>query len=163
MAIELGGVIFLSLGGFLGEKGWQYPFLIYGIALICLVLTILFIPSQKSNVIEVQSEDVLEKKITVTGIILNIVLTTSIAMILFFITFVTLPSYLPSKFVFSESETGYFMAFISLIAVVSASLMPSITHKFGSWKTVSLGFSIFAIGYLFFAFSSNIVVSVELR
>ena len=38
MAIELGGVVFLSIGGVLGEWHWQYPFYIYLVAILCLVL-----------------------------------------------------------------------------------------------------------------------------
>ncbi|MBF4984631.1 MFS transporter, partial [Nonlabens mediterrranea] len=34
VAIELGGVIFLSLGGYLGEHHWSFPFYIYLIAIL---------------------------------------------------------------------------------------------------------------------------------
>lgn len=44
MAIELGGVIILFLGGLLSEINWRAPFLLYGLALICLVLTAMRIP-----------------------------------------------------------------------------------------------------------------------
>ncbi|UMB53301.1 hypothetical protein MKD41_13290 [Lutibacter sp. A64] len=33
MSIELGGVVFLAVGGILGELNWQYPFYIYLISL----------------------------------------------------------------------------------------------------------------------------------
>ncbi|WP_094191127.1 MFS transporter [Marinobacter similis] len=44
MAIELGGVIFLFVGGLLSEMSWQAPFLLYALGFFCVVLTLLSIP-----------------------------------------------------------------------------------------------------------------------
>lgn len=161
MAIELGGVVFLSLGGYLGEKSWQLPFSIYGMALVCLILTIVFIP-KPANAIEQRSRETLpNKKFSISSNILQIVIIAAIAMILFFVAFVSLPQYLPSRFSFSESETGYFMAFISLIAVVSAGAMPKISLKLGPWNTVALGFFLFVVGYVLFAISPNMPLLIS--
>ena len=49
MSIELGGVIFLSIGGVLGELYWQYPFYIYLVALVCLFLVLRFLPRKSEK------------------------------------------------------------------------------------------------------------------
>ena len=46
MAIELGGVIFLAIGGILAGIGWQYPFLLYLAAWLFLAMVLVFIPSK---------------------------------------------------------------------------------------------------------------------
>lgn len=82
------------------------------------------------------------------------------SMALFFVCYVNLPAFLPSEFGFSESNTGYFMSFISLIAVVVASQLPKVTEKLGSDKVVVLGFLFFSIGYLIFAFAPYVWVMI---
>jgi len=68
-------------------------------------------------------------------------------MMLFFIGFVTIPLYLPKFFNFDQSETGYLMAFISFIAIITASQMPKMVRALGDGKTVALGFIFFMLGY----------------
>ena len=38
MAVEFGGVVYLAIGGILGQINWQLPFYIYLIALLCFLL-----------------------------------------------------------------------------------------------------------------------------
>lgn len=78
------------------------------------------------------------------------------AMMLFFVGFVTLPLYLPETFAFSESQTGYLMAFISVIAIITASQMPKVVGNIGDGKTVALGFLFFMFGYLVVAFTGSV-------
>lgn len=124
MAIELGGVLFLSIGGILGEQGWRWPFLIYGLALICAIFIIrtIRITHQPTS----QQSSGKSRSPGLSRNILLIVACSTLAMILFFAAFVGLPVFLPDSFHFTESETGYFMAGISLIAVIAASQMPKL-------------------------------------
>ena len=45
MAIEIGGVIFLAIGGMLAVVGWQHPFLLYLVAWVFLAMVLAFIPA----------------------------------------------------------------------------------------------------------------------
>jgi MFS family permease len=156
MSIELGGVVFLSIGGLLGEQGWYFPFFIYLIALICFILVLASIPRlYKTNVIV---EIPTSKKVS-KGVI-TIVSSAVFAMMLFFTAFTVLPVYLTQIFHFSESETGYFMAFISLIAVAAASQMPRITKHLGNLYTVALGFFFFMLGLVLFSISSVVTLLI---
>ena len=162
MSIELGGVVFLSLGGVLGDWNWRYPFAIYLVAFVCLLFVFIFLPKDdKSKIEDNQKADLniaetpkqkKEVKLIVWGSLL--------AMALFFVSFVRLPQYLPTVFDFSDSQVGYFMASISLIAVLSASQMPRVTDKLNSYNTVISGFAFFVLGYVFFTLASSMFLLI---
>ncbi|CAM3294415.1 MFS transporter [Zobellia roscoffensis] len=155
MAIELGGVLFLSIGGVLGEFHWQYPFYIYLLALICLLLVVKTLPNytKKESVVDESNEAKTENNNNV----MLIFYASLLAMVLFFVSFVTLPIYLPSTFGFSESVTGYYMAFISVVAIITASQMPKVVKKIGDGNTIALGFVFFLLGYASLAMSGSII------
>ncbi len=157
MAIELGGVLFLSLGGILGDLNWRFPFIIYLIAILCFVLALIFLPKNDKVETETDTKNTVvtdkEKKEV------NLIFWGSLAaMVLFFVSFVRLPQFLPDNFGYSDSYVGYFMASISLIAVLSASQMPKVVSKLTSYKTVVLGFAFFMLGYISFAFATSIIL-----
>ncbi len=153
MAIELGGVVFLALGGVLGEINWQFPFYIYLIALACLILVLKTLPKPK---VSVQAKEVSSSSAVNNSKVKLIFIASLLAMMLFFVGFVTLPIYLPQSYGFSESDTGYLMAFISVMAIITASQMPKMVKLLGVGKTVSLGFLFFMLGYLVLAFTLSL-------
>ncbi|MEP5254856.1 MAG: MFS transporter [Winogradskyella arenosi] len=153
MAIELGGVVFLAIGGILGELHWQYPFYIYLLALLCLVLVAKTLPQAKPAA--QNSEQEVKGKPQKFKVRL-IFCASLLAMMLFFVGFVTLPLYLPKTFGFTESHTGYLMAFISVVAILTASQMPKMVKTFGDGKTLTLGFMFFMFGYLVLSFTTSV-------
>ncbi|HIB36499.1 MFS transporter [Mesonia sp.] len=157
MAIELGGVVFLSLGGYLGELSWYFPFYIYLLAIPYLLLVYKFLPHSTSSAkyLQTDNEDKTSHK---NPIFKPIFLGSFFSMAIFFVAYVSLPQYLPEKFNFTESETGYFMSAISLIAVIIAGIMPKIAKKITPNLTVCLGFIFFAVGYILFAATSELIV-----
>ncbi|AEL25175.1 MFS transporter [Cyclobacterium marinum] len=158
MAIELGGVIFLAIGGILGQMHWQFPFYIYLLALVCLMFVLKALPKPDAKRKEkgVFSKNKNESKFKVQLIFYASLL----AMMLFFVGFVSLPLYLPETFGFSESQTGYLMAFISVIAIITASQMPKVVKYTGDVKTVVFGFLFFMLGYMVLAIAGNVPVLV---
>lgn len=153
MAIELGGVVFLAIGGILGELHWQYPFYIYLVALLCLFLVIKSLPKPE---FKKQEEAQLEAISNRNKIKVRLIFIASLlAMMLFFVGFVTLPIYLPETFGFSESQTGYLMAFISLIAIITASQMPKVVKLLDDGKTIAMGFLFFMLGYVVLASTAS--------
>ncbi len=151
MAIEGGGVLFLSLGGFLGELYWQLPFYIYLIGLLYAILSFFVIPRTK---IQQKEEKISSHLHNHKKQVYVIFLGALFAMIVFFASFIYLPQFLPNTFQFSETKTGNIMAFISLVAVVVASQMPKIVNKIGYKTTLPIGFVCFALAYLFLAYNS---------
>ncbi|GEQ85008.1 MFS transporter [Patiriisocius marinistellae] len=154
MSIELGGVVFLAIGGLLGEINWQFPFYIYLLALLCLIFIALSLPKSKTKSIEKSDAQPTNTKNTKVRLIF---IASLLAMMLFFVGFVTLPLYLPKTFAFTESQTGYLMAFISVIAIITASQMPKMVKFFGDGKTVAIGFLFFMLGYLVLAIAGSLL------
>ncbi len=148
MAIELGGVLFLSLGGLLGEMSWQYPFLIYLIAILFWLFSWKSLPQHiHTDNPETSTHTPGNKQIY------PVMLGAFFSMALFFVCYVSLPYYLPEKFGFSESHTGYFMSLISLLAVLVASQLTRITEKLRPEITVLVGFLFFSLAYLIYGMS----------
>jgi len=163
MSIEIGGVAFLSIGGVLGEIDWHLPFLIYLLGIICAILIVLYIPrfdSEKAKKsVRSEANPLFNKgKYIISKEVLTFCVCSMLSMTLFFVVFVGLPQYLPEAFNFSESYTGYFMAFISLVAVVFAGQMPKMSKWIGSNNTVSIGFLLFSLGLFFFSLAGTTLV-----
>jgi MFS family permease len=147
MAIELGGVIFLFIGGQLALEGWQMPFGLYLIAWVCLVLMLLFIPKQSPKTNKNSHADEDEKR-PATSLKL-VYLMSVLSMVLFFIAIAVLPMSMASSG-FSEDEIGFFLAFISLIAVVGALIMPKLVIKLGEKVVLILATCMFALTHFTF-------------
>lgn len=150
MAIEAGGVIFLALGGVLGGRGWKMPFLLYLLAWACLLCVILSIPASAPSAETASTEA--DSSPSLFPVFLNAFL----AMMIFFVAYITLPATVTSRFHLSEAETGYFMAFISLMAVLFAGCLPLVTKIIPGRHLMSLSFVFFGCGELLFARSWHI-------
>ncbi|MBF4984258.1 MFS transporter, partial [Nonlabens mediterrranea] len=147
VAIELGGVIFLSLGGYLGEHHWSFPFYIYLIAILFFAFSWFTLPKKSVNQNNNEETRIIEN----SKELFPIMVSSFFSMAIFFVCFISLPDYLLNKFKFSESSTGYFMSFISLIAVIVASQLVKISNYISSRNLVIFGFLSFALGYVIFA------------
>ncbi|WP_342665478.1 MFS transporter [Marinomonas ushuaiensis] len=150
MAIELGGVVFLFIGGLLSELSWQAPFLLYVMGLLCAILTVFFVPRRKASDIPEENSVTVSSNASSMG---SIMLFTVLAMGLFFSFIISLPGFLASLD-YSEAQTGYVLSFISLVAVFSAMTMPKVVARFSVKYTLGIAFLTYAIGHVLFAFSS---------
>ncbi|WP_281658803.1 MFS transporter [Halobacillus sp. Cin3] len=144
MSIEAGGIIFLSIGGILGSFGWQFPFLLYLLGWIALVFLLSFVPFTKKETAEEAEADEGSSSEKIWPVLLSAML----AMTIFFVTMVSVPFYLAEHFHMTSTGTGYFMAMISLVAVISASQMPKVVNKISDYSTLMTGFFLFGGGYL---------------
>lgn len=151
MSIEAGGIIFLSIGGMLGALGWQWPFTIYLLAWVTLFFILFTVPFKRG---EAQEESDEEEGTSSSGIYF-VLISSLLAMLLFFVAFITLPFYLSENFGLTSVGTGYFLAFISTIAVVSASVMPKVVKRITSPNTLMLGFLLFTLGHFVLAVGSS--------
>lgn len=147
MSIELGGVIFLFIGGLLASMNWSYPFALYLIAWILLLFVKISIPNTKSKIIH-ESRITDHKKLPAGVVIAYIA--AMISMLLFFTGIIVLPGKL-SGLNFNEAETGYYLSFISLIAVIGAAVLPMIARKLS--EHIVLGLSMFSYAGAHFCFS----------
>lgn len=150
VAIEIGGVIFLSIGGMLARIGWAGPFALYLVALLILAMVLAFVPNQvPSPVAEVSICSA-----TQTGETTSIFGAAFLSMLCFFTAIIVLPFRLTTglgQVAFSESEVGYVLSFVSVVAVVVAAVMPRIIRRVGASFTFVLAFSAYALAHLCFA------------
>ena len=123
-----GGVVFLTLGGFLADIGWRIPFLIYlsAFAILPLVIFCLTEPNVESDRNSILAEDV-EAKLPI-GTIALIYTLTFLTMVAFYMIPVQLPFYLKSLGQVSNAQTG--------IAIAASTLASAIVSmRYGSIKT----------------------------
>lgn len=157
MSIELGGVIFLFIGGLLAAVGWRWPFSLYLFAWLMLAMVLVFVPRPGRAVVA----EVPERN-NDAGPSAAMVLTWAAAlfsMIVFFTAIVLLPLHLHGMGV-TESQTGYFLSFVSLVAVAGAWLMPKLVSRLGDFTTLSAAFGFYTLAHLTFALAASMPVFV---
>lgn len=158
MSIEAGGIIFLSIGGMLGSMGWKWPFAIYLLAWLTLFFVLFTVPFNRVT----SMSNTEKEKNTGSQNIIPALATALLSMMIFFVAIIMLPLFLAKNFDVSSVGTGYFLAFISAIAVVAASLMPKVTKHLSDYKTLILGFGFYACGHLMLALTYNMFILIIL-
>lgn len=149
MSIELGGVIFLAIGGILARLGWQFPFLLYLAAWLFLALVLAFVPRRApapANAHEAANDDEKDTAGQKRDQVMDIFFAACLSMILFFTAVIMMPRRLDGMGLTAD-ETGYFMSFISLVAVGAASQMPRVQRRFGSAVTLAIAFAGYGISH----------------
>ncbi|MFM2479348.1 MFS transporter [Celerinatantimonas sp. MCCC 1A17872] len=158
MAIELGGVFFLAIGGQLATIGWRWPFLLYLVAWLCLICILAFVPNKSASSQEKESvSKSADRKIT--PLIKFVFFSAVLSQLIFFCAIITIPQYFHSLGI-RENQTGFFLSFISVIAVISASQMPRINRKFGDVVTLAIAFISYCIAHLILWQSTNLSVLI---
>lgn len=152
MAIELGGVIFLSVGGQMANISWRLPYFIYLIAFVAFVLLLLFVPNKKETIQE--STQPTEEKRENHQKVLPVFLFAFLGMLIFFTAIVSLPSYLQNEKGYTAGFTGTYLASISLIAVIFAGFMPKVVKRFSAKTSLMIAYFCYACGQFCF-YSSN--------
>lgn len=123
-AMALGGVVFLSIGGWLADVGWRLPFLIYLVALLLLPLTLLFLPepSRTASTADTPTDRASEPTHLPIGLV---VFTCAIALIVqaaFYMIPVQMPFYLQALTSATASQSGLAIALSTLFSAVSSIL-----------------------------------------
>ncbi|CAN5163132.1 hypothetical protein BH10PSE1_BH10PSE1_30160 [soil metagenome] len=154
MAIELGGVIFLFVGGLLATFNWFAPFALYALAFALLAMVLAFVPAARpATQHEVKLAGAASRPLTaVYGAAL-------LSMICFFTAVTTLPFRLLG-FGLGEAGTGYLLSFASLVAVGAAACMPRTVSRLGSRGVLVLAFVAYSAAHLCFAMAPGLPVIV---
>jgi MFS family permease len=155
MSIELGGVVFLFLGGVLASLGWQWPFVLYLTAWLLLAMVLLFVPRPESIHHEADND-----KTTVPMALKAVFGSAALAMIVFFTAIIMLPLRLHDLGL-DEAQTGYFLSFVSLVAVAAAAIMPRAAQRLGEYGTLAFAFVFYGLGHLAFATADTLTLMVE--
>ncbi|MBD2772230.1 MFS transporter [Iningainema tapete] len=144
----LGGVVFLSVGGFLADIGWRLPFLIYLIAWLFVPLVLMFLPEpSRTSQSATQQNTPIEPTTLPLGIV---VFTYGIALLVqavFYMIPVQLPFYLKSLTNATASESGLAIAFGSFFVAVGSLLYQRIKARLTFISVYSMGFISMGVGY----------------
>lgn len=148
MAIELGGVLFLFVGGKLASLYWAYPLSLYLFAWLFLLMLLVFVPRKHPSLI---TETKSTNTNTQQGLALKYVyLLAALSMVVFFTAIVELPNSM-AQHGFNEALVGNVLAFISLLAVVAALLMPKVARIINTRYLLAVAFAAYIIAHFIFA------------
>ncbi|HHX8677316.1 TPA: MFS transporter [Vibrio alginolyticus] len=150
MAIELGGVIFLFVGGFLATSGWSLPFLLYLMAWVFLAMLKTLVPNNKHLHSEPESPQISDAQST-SEPLRWVYISACVAMVLFFTAIVVLPLSMDESG-YSADKVGIFLAFISLVAVITAHFLPKINLRWKDKGTLGFAFAFYALSHVAFYF-----------
>lgn len=156
MSIELGGVIFLFVGGLLASMKWSYPFTLYLIAWILLVLVKISIPSVKEKF---HKEKLSKNHGALPTDVVIAYIAATISMIVFFTGIITLPRKL-TGLGFNAAETGYYLSFVSLVAVFGAAALPKVSRKLNEKAILGLAMFSYAIAHFNFLFANSTALMI---
>jgi len=156
MAIELGGVIFLFIGGVLATVGWWWPFMLYLTSWAMLLMLLVFV-SPNGVQVEAATED--SARLPISRALKHVFMAAVFSMLAFFTGVIALPLRL-RDFALTEAQTGYFLAFVSLVAVGAAALIPRVVPRLRDHGTLSLAFGFYAIAHFIFALAPNLEVII---
>lgn len=145
--MALGGVVFLSVGGFLADINWRMPFFIYLIALLLVPCVMLFLPEPNRTGSSDRSTVQTEPNQLAIGLV---VLTYGIALlsqIVFYLIPVQLPFYLQQLVNASASQSGLAIALATLCSAISSILYQRIKSRLSFISIYGVAFLNMALGY----------------
>lgn len=145
--MALGGVVFLTVGGFLADINWRLPFFIYLIALLLVPCVLLLLPEPNrtgsGTQANVQSEPV-SLPMTLVGLTYGIALLTQIV---FYLIPVQLPFYLKNLVNASATQSGLAIALATLFSAISSILYQRVKERISFISVYGLAFLNMALGY----------------
>jgi MFS family permease len=117
VVMSAASMAFVITGGLLGEFGWRYPFLLYGLGFAAIPMALALLPETKPPSPPAGARDKLD-----LGPLLIVGLTALMAMILFYMVPVRLPFHLHGLGYTSSSVAGLAVAFSTLTMSIAAML-----------------------------------------
>jgi MFS family permease len=157
MSIELGGVIFLFVAGLLASVSWQWPFVLYLTAWALLALVLYCVPEPATASVQMAQG---ESASAASHSLKRVFTSATLSMIIFFTAIIMLPLRL-HDLELNEAQVGYFLSFVSLVAVGAAALMPMATRKVGEQGTLMFGFVFYALAHLAFVTANDLTLMTE--
>ena len=147
MVVGLGGVVFVSAGGYLAHFGWSYPFLIYALPL--LFLPWIFTSFRDSTQCSLQETSTIES----SARLWPVYLTGFFSMLLFYMLPTQMPYLVINELHGTPSDIGHFIAFAMLVNALVAKQYSKLKARF-SFQ------GIFVIIYVFFGLGLFIISQV---
>lgn len=152
----LGGVLFLSVGGFIADLNWRFPFLIYLSAwgIFAAIVTILYEPNRKLAILTPSTSSMTEPSmpLAVLAMIYSVAL---FYMVAFYLIPVQLPFYLKELNNASAAASGLAIAASTLASSIASLRYGFVKEHMGYVSIVVWAFAIAAVGYLAIAIAGS--------
>jgi MFS family permease len=150
----LGGVIFLTVGGFVADISWRMPFLIYLVALVLLPFILLLPEPSRTGNSSTQLKDTPPEPSDLPWVLL--VLTYGIAFVtqvVFYMIPVQLPFYLQQLSNANASQSGLAIALCTLFSSATAFGYQGIKARLSFINIYAIAFLFMGIGYEIISFA----------
>jgi MFS family permease len=147
--MALGGVVFLSVGGFLADVNWRMPFALYLVALLLAPCVLVFLPEPQRIVTDEPAARSIQDNTTQFPARL-VALTYAIALlsqIVFYTIPVQLPFYLQTLVQASAFQSGLAIALCSFFSAVTSLLYQRIKARLNFVNIYGIAFLNIALGY----------------
>jgi len=155
-----GAVIFLSLGGVLGDIHWRATFISYAIAVIILPACIFFINEpQRIKKQETQASIIFRGRLPYLSII-SIYTLSFIHIAVFYLVPVLIPFFLQDLSYTSSTRSGLILAGMNLLAAFMSLTYGKIKTHFTFLEIAFSSFIFLGLGYIILFFSSGIKVTL---
>lgn len=151
-----GGLIFLSMGGFLADIGWRYPFLIYFFAFLVLpgVVAFLYEPHIRKEV-KTDAHDNDPTAITPLKRVLLIYGLAFFGMLVFYMVPVQLPFHMKGMGDISNTQIGIAIGIMTLVGALSSMQFKKIRTKLSPPQIYMLFALLMGLGYGLLCLAAN--------
>ena len=155
----LGGVVFLSVGGFIADLNWRFPFLIYLSAWAILIAIALTIYEPERKILNQTSSSAIKPTMPI-GVLAMIYGVAWFYMVAFYLIPVQLPFYLQNLSNASATASGLAIAASTLASAIASLRYGFVKERYGFISIVVIAFGVAAVGYLIIgiAGSYNVVL-----
>jgi MFS family permease len=155
--MALGGVLFLTLGGFLAELSWRFPFGIYLIALAFIPFGVKYLYEPDRKILDTDQKEPITVE-SASNLIKLLVLVYALvvtAQIIFYTIPIHLPFYLMDTFGTSASISGIAIAVVTLFSGLTSMIYGRVKGRFGYVYIMVISFLAIGFGYTIISSSAN--------
>jgi MFS family permease len=149
MAIAMGGILFITVGGLLAQLHWSYPFAIY-------ILPLFFLPLLVTSLYEPEKHIHIETEIEIESKLWPIYLTAFCAMVLFYMLPTQLPYLIIETLHGQPSTIGLVIATAMLFNALTAKQYAKLKGRFSYKQIYIITFIFFGIGLFIISQASSI-------
>ncbi|MBD3630840.1 MFS transporter [Cyclobacterium sp.] len=149
--MSIGGIVFVTLGGFLADINWRIPFLLYFFSILVLPATYLYLKEPKESILSQRSDAVIKSPPIIWLVFFNMML----MWIMFFIIPVQIPFYLKTIGVETNALIGIAIASTTLFSAISSFSFSRIKDRLSFQQIFGIGYLLMALGFASIAMGNS--------
>jgi len=150
MAVGIGGIVFITSGGFLAEIHWSYPFAIYFIPILFVPILLISLYEPKHHLSVDSSVEVDSEKLW------PVFVTAFFAMVLFYMLPTQLPYLVVTELGGTPSSVGILISVAMSINAMTAMNYAKIKRRYSYVKIFMVTFVVFGVGLTILSQAQNI-------